>query len=61
LAEGQKYNVRGTPSFFFGTETRDSKLKAAKFLSGAVPFQNFKDVIDNLLDPPREKVDSPGQ
>jgi protein-disulfide isomerase len=61
LAEGQKYNVRGTPSFFFGTEMKDSKLKAVKFLSGALPFQDFKDVIDNLLDPPRETQDSSGQ
>jgi protein-disulfide isomerase len=61
LMEGQKYNVRGTPSFFFGTEIKDSKLKAVKFLSGAVPFQNFKDVIDNLLDPPKAKTGSAGQ
>jgi protein-disulfide isomerase len=61
VAEGQKYNVRGTPSFFFGTEVKDSKLKAVKFLSGAVPFQNFKDVIDNLLNPPVEPGESSGQ
>jgi protein-disulfide isomerase len=61
VAEGQKYNVRGTPSFFFGTETKDSKLKAVKFLSGAVPFQNFKDVIDNLLNPAKGQKDSLGQ
>jgi protein-disulfide isomerase len=54
VAEGQKYNVRGTPSFFFGTEMKDSKLKAVKFLSGALPFQDFKDVIDSLLIPPKE-------
>ncbi len=61
VAEGQKYNVRGTPSFFFGTEMKDSKLKAVKFLSGALPLQDFKDVIDGLLDPPRDKDDSSGQ
>lgn len=61
LAEGQKYNVRGTPSFFFGTEIKDSKLKAVRFLSGALPLQNFKDVIDGLLNPPKEKEDGLGQ
>ena len=35
VAEGQKYNVRGTPAFFFGTDVKDSKLHAVKFLSGA--------------------------
>jgi protein-disulfide isomerase len=58
LAEGQKYNVRGTPSFFFGTEVKDSKLRAVKFLSGALPIQDFKDVIDNLLDPAKEQEKS---
>ncbi len=61
VAEGQKYNVRGTPSFFFGTEMKDSKLKAVKFLSGAVPLQNFKDIIDGLLNPAKEQVGSLGQ
>jgi protein-disulfide isomerase len=60
LAEGQKYNVRGTPSFFFGTEVKDSKLKAVKFLNGALPLQDFKDVIDNLLNPPKEQADRSG-
>lgn len=61
IAEGQRYNVRGTPSFFFGTEVKDSKLKAAKFLSGALPYQNFKDVIDGLLNPPNEQAEKPRQ
>jgi protein-disulfide isomerase len=61
IAEGQKFNVRGTPSFFFGTEMRDSKLKAVKFLSGAVPLQNFKEVIDNLLNAQKASEEGPGQ
>jgi protein-disulfide isomerase len=61
VAEGQNFNVRGTPSFFFGTEMKDSKLKAVKFLSGAVPLKKFEDVIDNLLKPPTEPEDIRGQ
>jgi protein-disulfide isomerase len=57
LAEGQKYNVRGTPAFFFGTEVKDSKLHAVKFLSGALPIDKFKEVIDGLLNPPKEASD----
>ena len=54
LAEGQKYGVRGTPTFFFGTESKGSKLNAVKVLSGAEPFSSFKEIIDNLLSPPGE-------
>jgi len=54
VAEGQKYNVRGTPAFFFGTDVKDSKLHAVKFLTGAVPYDKFKEVIDGLLNPPKE-------
>ena len=57
LAEGQKYNVRGTPAFFFGTEVKDSKLHAVKFLSGAQPIDKFKEVIDGLLNPPKGESD----
>ena len=61
VVEGQKYNVRATPSFFFGTQVKDSKLKAEKFLSGAVPYQNFKDLIESLLNPPIEAEDGANQ
>ena len=50
IVEGQKFGVRGTPTFFFGTEiTKDSKLKVAKMTSGASPVANFKQIIDELL------------
>ena len=50
VMEGQKFNVRGTPSFFFGKEVVDGKLKAIRFLSGALPVDKFQGVIDGLLD-----------
>ncbi len=51
LKEGQKVGVTGTPAFFLGyTQADDSTVKAVKFLSGALPFNTFKDNIDKLLD-----------
>jgi protein-disulfide isomerase len=57
VAEGTKLNVRGTPSFFFGVpDPKDPKrMKAVKFLSGALPMDQFKEEIDKLLNPPKEE------
>lgn len=55
IAEEPKYNVRGMPAFFFGTDVKDSNLHAVKFLSGALPYDKFKEVIDGLLNPPKEE------
>jgi protein-disulfide isomerase len=56
-AEGTKLQVTGTPSFFFGyaDEKDPSKLKAVKKLSGAQPIAAFTDILDNLLNPAKEK------
>jgi protein-disulfide isomerase len=40
LADGQTYGVRGTPAFFIN----------GRFLSGAVPFETIKAIIDEELD-----------
>jgi protein-disulfide isomerase len=55
-AEGTKLKVTGTPTFFFGyqDEKDPTKVKAMKLLSGAQPLNAFTDIIDNLLNPPKE-------
>ena len=51
LKEGQKAGVTGTPAFFLGyTQADGAEVKAVKFLSGALPFDTFKQEIDQLLD-----------
>jgi protein-disulfide isomerase len=62
IAEGQKFGVRGTPTFFFGltAHSKGSKMKAEKLLSGAQPMASFKEVIDNLLDPPKPEQGASG-
>lgn len=51
LKEGQSAGVTGTPTFFLGYTQRDEEtVKAVKFLSGALPFNTFKDNIDKLLE-----------
>jgi protein-disulfide isomerase len=56
-AEGTMLAIKGTPTFFFGrTDGKNGgKLKAVKLLSGAVPFEKFKEIIDVLLNPKDEK------
>lgn len=51
LKQGQQAGVTGTPAFFLGyTQADGAEVKAAKFLSGALPFDTFKEHIDKLLD-----------
>ena len=45
LSDGRAYDVTGTPGFFIGNE----KIGFVK-LSGAQPFDSFKQVIDAQLD-----------
>ena len=49
LAEGQKAGITGTPGFLFGFIEEDGKVRATKNISGAVPYANFKAVIDEML------------
>ena len=53
VAEGIRFRVTGTPSFFFGyPDTKDpSKMKAVKSLSGAQPLGAFTSILDDLLNP----------
>jgi len=58
IADGTKLNVRGTPTFFIGyPDPKDpSKLNAVKLLSGAQPLSAFTDILDALLNPPKEEA-----
>ena len=56
ISDGQKLGVKGTPTFFFGyPDAKDqNKVRAVKLLSGAQPLNAFTDILDNLLNPPKE-------
>jgi protein-disulfide isomerase len=50
IADGEKANVRGTPTFFLGqTDTDGSTIKAVRVIRGAQPYTVFKAAIDGLL------------
>jgi protein-disulfide isomerase len=50
LADGQKAGVTGTPAFFLGlTRPDEPTINALIKISGALPYQGFKDAIDSLL------------
>jgi protein-disulfide isomerase len=52
LEEGQKAGVTGTPAFFVGlTDPKDARVKVSRVLSGAQPYERFKEAIDSLLPP----------
>jgi protein-disulfide isomerase len=48
MEEGQKYGVRGTPSFFIG-KTDDEGNMLGIYVRGAQPYSVFKQHIDELL------------
>lgn len=51
VQDGQKAGVTGTPAFVLGyTQANGAEVKAVKFLSGAQPFEKFKEQIDKLLE-----------
>jgi predicted DsbA family dithiol-disulfide isomerase len=49
MAEGQKATVRSIPNFLIGYAEPDDKVKAVKMLTGAKPYTDFKEAIENLL------------
>jgi len=46
---GQRYGVRGTPSFFIGKTENDKKEMTGVYVRGAQPYNVFKNHIDKLL------------
>ena len=51
MAEGQKAGITGTPTFLFGFVDAAGKVTATKQIVGAVPYENFKATIDEMLSP----------
>ncbi len=49
LAEGQRVGVRGTPSFFLGFAQPGGRVKVARVLRGAHPYEAFRQTIEELL------------
>ena len=53
IAEANKLQATGTPTFFLGlTDSNGTQIKGTR-LVGAQPYQTFKDAIDRLLSPPK--------
>ena len=51
MAEAQSLQVNGTPTFFLGlTDPTGSQIKGVR-MTGAQPYQTFKDTIERLLSP----------
>ena len=48
IEDGQKYGVRGTPSYFIG-KTTDGDEITGTFIRGAQPYSVFKELIDEKL------------
>ena len=49
MAEAQSLQVTGTPTFFLGlTDPNGSQVKGVR-MTGAQPYQTFKDAIERLL------------
>ncbi len=50
LADTQKFNITGTPTFFLGlTDPNGKEIKTVRRVKGAQSYESFKDVIDSLL------------
>ncbi len=48
MQEGQKYGVRGTPSYFIGKTTDNGEIEGT-FIRGAQPYNVFQEEIDKQL------------
>jgi protein-disulfide isomerase len=50
FTDGVKAGVHGIPCFFLGfTNPKDNKMQVLRLVSGARPFDQFKEVLDELL------------
>jgi protein-disulfide isomerase len=47
--DGTAQGVRGTPAFFIVKNTTDGQAATPKFISGALPFDQFAEAIDQAL------------
>ena len=62
-SEGTTLRVTGTPTFFFGypDEKDATRVRAVKLLSGAQQLNAFTEILDSLLNPPKESSHAPAQ
>jgi len=52
IAEAEKLQANGTPTFFIGlTDASANQFKGTRMV-GALPYASFKEAIDRLLAPP---------
>ena len=49
LKDGAAQGVRGTPAFFIVKNTAEAQAAEPKFISGALPFDQFAAAIDQVL------------
>jgi len=54
MAEAHNAGVRSTPTFLLGFPQPEGKVKAVKMIKGAQPYAVFKQVIESLLDTPKQ-------
>ena len=56
MAEAEKLQANGTPTFFIGlTDASGNQIKGTR-LVGALPYASFKEAIDRMLaNPPAQK------
>jgi protein-disulfide isomerase len=53
LEEGRRAGVNGTPAFFLGlADAKEPRLKVARAISGAQPYERFREAIEALLEQP---------
>lgn len=56
MSEGRKAGATGTPTTLLGyIEQNGTKVRAVKLIKGAAPYDQYKEEIEKLLNPPKKK------
>jgi protein-disulfide isomerase len=51
VEEGEKAGITGTPTFMLGpTDLKEARLRVSRTLTGAQPYERFKDAIEAVLE-----------
>jgi predicted DsbA family dithiol-disulfide isomerase len=54
LEDGNKAGVTGTPTFLLGlTDAKEASVKVSRVMTGAQPYEQFRDAIEAVLRPGR--------
>jgi protein-disulfide isomerase len=48
VTEGRRLGVRATPTFFLGTVRADGSIDLQKRVSGVMPFENLKEIVETV-------------